>query len=180
LHDHLREVGQMAVEVGQRLGLTEDQVADVRQAAELHDIGKAAIPDAILAKPGPLTESEWTFMRRHTIVGERILTAAPALAPVGVLVRSSHEHWDGTGYPDGLAGEAIPIGARIVSVCDAFHAMISGRPYAEPISATQAIAELRGNASAQFDPTVVEAFERVWWVRSAGGMRKRTSIAPAA
>ena len=95
----------------------------------LHDVGKVAIPDAILDKPGPLDEDEWAFMRRHTIIGERILHAAPALAAAAPLVRSRHERFDGTGYPDGLAGDDIPLGARIIAVCDAYDAMISDRPY---------------------------------------------------
>ena len=95
----------------------------LRRAAELHDIGKIAIPDEILRKPGPLDEIEWELMRKHTLIGERILGASPSLAPVARLVRSSHERWDGEGYPDGLAGEDIPLGARIIFVCDAFDAM---------------------------------------------------------
>ena len=97
-------------------------------------MGKMAIPDAILAKPGPLDELEWSFMRRHTIIGERILAAAPALVPVASLVRSSHERWDGDGYPDGMAGEEIPLGARVVCVCDAYDAMVSERPYRKALT----------------------------------------------
>jgi HD-GYP domain-containing protein (c-di-GMP phosphodiesterase class II) len=117
-----------------------------------------AIPDAILEKPGPLSEEEWAFMHRHTIVGERILAAAPALVPVATLVRSSHERWDGDGYPDRLAGEDIPQGARVVAVCAAFHAMVSERPYRPSRSADEALAELRRCAGSQFDPRVVDAF----------------------
>jgi len=158
LHDHLRQVGRLASLTARRLGLDAEQLDEVRRAAELHDVGKAAIPDAILNKPGPLDEHEWDFMRRHTYVGERILARAPALVPVATLVRSSHERWDGTGYPDGLAGEAIPLGARIISVCDAFAAMTTDRPYARAISPTNAIAELFRASKTQFDPKVVEAF----------------------
>ena len=110
-----------------RLELDDEQIDHVRHAAELHDVGKMAIPDAILDKPGPLDDAEWEFIRRHTIIGERIVAAAPALRPVAALVRSSHERWDGAGYPDGLAGEEIPLGARIVAVCDAFDAMVADR-----------------------------------------------------
>ena len=99
------------------------------RAAELHDVGKVGIPDAILDKRGRLDESEWEFMRQHTILGERILNAAPALRPVARLVRATHERWDGGGYPDGLAGEQIPLGARIIAVCDAYEAMIADRAY---------------------------------------------------
>jgi diguanylate cyclase (GGDEF)-like protein len=162
LHDHLPYVGQLAVSVGRKLAMNEEQLDEVRRSAELHDIGKAAIPDAILNKPGPLQEDEGTFMRRHPLIGERILTTAPALAPVAILVRSSHERWDGNGYPDGLVGETIPLGARIVSVCDAFDAMTSERPYAASMSPARALAELRQEAGKQFDPQIVEAFELAW------------------
>jgi HD-GYP domain-containing protein (c-di-GMP phosphodiesterase class II) len=102
------------------------------------------------------------FLRRHTLVGERILAAAPALTPVAALVRSSHERWDGSGYPDALAGTAIPLGARIVAVCDAFDAVVSERPYSAQMSADQAFAELHRQAGSQFDPDVVAAFELAW------------------
>jgi diguanylate cyclase (GGDEF)-like protein len=160
LHTHLQSVGRLAVVVGRRLGMNEEELDELRRAAELHDVGKAAIPDAILSKPGPLDQDEIAFMRRHTLVGERILAAAPALAPVAPLVRSSHERWDGTGYPDRLAGAEISLGARVVAVCDAFDAMVSERPYARALSHHEAVAELRRCAGTQFDPAVVDAFER--------------------
>jgi diguanylate cyclase (GGDEF)-like protein len=161
LHVHLHDVAQMADEVGRELDLSTEQLDELSRAAELHDIGKVAIPDAILNKPGPLDDAEWDFMRRHTVIGERILGAAPALRPVAKIVRSSHERWDGTGYPDNLAGEGIPLGARVVAVCDAFDAMTSERPYRSPMSPREAIAELRRCAGSQFDPRVVEAFAAV-------------------
>jgi len=117
-----------------------------------------AVPDAILDKPGPLDEEEWAFMRRHTVIGEAILSAAPALVPVAKIVRSSHERFDGAGYPDGIAGTEIPLGARIVAVCDAFDAMTSDRSYRRAMSVDAALAELRSAAGSQFDPGVVEAF----------------------
>jgi diguanylate cyclase (GGDEF)-like protein len=157
LHVHLDEVAALAVAVGRRLKLTPEQLDEIARAAELHDVGKMAIPDEILNKPGPLDETEFGFVRQHTIVGERILAAAPALAPVAKLVRSSHESWDGSGYPDGLAGEAIPLGARVIAVCDAFHAMTSERPYQEAVAPDRAVAELRRCAGTHFDPDVVEA-----------------------
>ena len=133
----------------------------LRHAAALHDIGKMAIPDSILEKPGPLSEAEWALIRQHTLIGERILAAAPALERSGRLVRSSHERIDGTGYPDGLAAADIPLGSRIIFVADAFDAMVSSRSYGATLSHADALAELRRCAGTQFDPAVVAAFERV-------------------
>jgi two-component system, cell cycle response regulator len=116
-----------------------------------------AIPDAILDKPGPLTEEEWDYIRQHTVIGERIVGAAAPLLPVARLVRSSHERWDGAGYPDGLAGEAIPRGARIVFACDSFDAMTSERPYRQALTTDQAVEELRRCSGTQFDAEVVDA-----------------------
>jgi two-component system cell cycle response regulator len=158
LQDHQRGVGALVLEVGRRLGMDGEELDVLARAAELHDVGKIAIPDAILNKPGPLDDEEWLFMRRHTILGERILKAAAALRPVAELVRSSHERFDGTGYPDGLHSQEIPLGARIIFVCDAFDAMISERSYSGSIPPAEAIAELRACAGSQFDPAVVEAF----------------------
>jgi two-component system, cell cycle response regulator len=158
LGGHLSVVAELSERTARRLGLTREELEVVRHAAELHDVGKVAIPDEILSKPGPLTDEEWTFVRRHTLAGERILSAAPALGAVARLVRASHERWDGAGYPDGLAGEAIPLGARIVAVADAFDAMTSGRPYRAAISEAAALAELERCAGTQFDPAVVAAF----------------------
>jgi HD-GYP domain-containing protein (c-di-GMP phosphodiesterase class II) len=114
-----------------------------------------------------LTEDEWVFVRRHTLIGERILASAPALRPAGEIVRSSHERWDGQGYPDKLRGAEIPLGARIIAVCDAFDAMTSGRPYASVLSPDEAIHELIRCVDTQFDPEVVEAFAEVRGVLNA-------------
>jgi two-component system cell cycle response regulator len=157
LHDHVCDVGLLAMVMGQRFGLDSERLDELCRAAQLHDVGKLAIPDHILDKPGPLNDSEWLLMRQHTIIGERILNAAPALRAVARLVRSSHERWDGAGYPDGLAGEAIPLGARIIAVCDAYDAMISKRSYDAARPSEEAIAELRHHSGAQFDPDVVDA-----------------------
>jgi two-component system cell cycle response regulator len=158
LQEHQRGVGSLALAVGRRLGMLGEELDVLARAAELHDVGKIAIPDAILQKAGPLNEEEWRFMHRHTILGERILTAAAALRPVARLVRSSHERFDGRGYPDGLHGTEIPLGARVIFVCDAFDAMTSERTYSGAIEPMQALAELRACAGTQFDPTVVAAF----------------------
>jgi two-component system, cell cycle response regulator len=161
LHLRLRDIGELALAVGRELHMGPEGLDEVARATELHDVGKIAVPDAILDKPGALDPVEWSFMRRHPLIGERILLAAPALRPVARLVRSSHERWDGGGYPDGLRGDEIPLGARVVAVCDAFDAMTTERPYRQPIDQDEAIAELRRCAGTQFDPMVVEAFCRV-------------------
>jgi HD-GYP domain-containing protein (c-di-GMP phosphodiesterase class II) len=140
------------------MGLNED----VRQAAELgallHDIGKIAIPDEIINKPGPLDADEWVVMQTHTIEGQRMLDQVGGLlGDVGVVVRASHERWDGGGYPDGLAGAAIPLAARIVSACDAYNAMTTDRSYRKALPLEVAARELRSNAGTQFDPAVVDA-----------------------
>jgi two-component system cell cycle response regulator len=161
LEQHVDDVGVLALAVGRKLGLDVEALDEIARAAELHDVGKIAVPEAILYKPGPLDDAEWAVMRQHTIVGERILAAAPSLRPVGRLVRSSHEHWDGNGYPDGLSGERIPLGARIITVCDAFDAMRQARPYAPSMSEPDALTELRRCAGTQFDPDVVDAFAAI-------------------
>jgi two-component system cell cycle response regulator len=161
LKEHVDDVGALALAVGRELGLDVEALDEIARGAELHDIGKIAVPEDILHKAGPLDAGEWDVMRQHTIVGERILAAAPALRPVARLVRSSHERWDGSGYPDGLAGARIPLGARIISVCDAFDAMRQARPYAGSMVQDAAMAELRRCAGTQFDPQVVEAFQAV-------------------
>jgi two-component system, cell cycle response regulator len=150
-------VARLAEAVGERMGLSNEEQTRLRQAAELHDIGKLAIPEDILHKGGPLEPGEWAFVRRHPLIGERIIGAAPALAAAAMLVHSTHERVDGTGYPDGLAGEQIPIGARIIAVCDAFTAMTFPRSYAAQLTVSEAVAELRHCAGTQFDASVVDA-----------------------
>jgi two-component system, cell cycle response regulator len=161
LHAHLRGTAELARAVGRELGMRPEALDEVERAAQLHDVGKMAIPDAILEKAGPLDDAEWSFVRRHTIIGERILLAAPALRSAARLVRASHERWDGLGYPDGLAGEDIPLGARVVAACDAYHAMTTDRPHRPRKSSPEALAELYRCTGTQFDPKVVDAFARV-------------------
>lgn len=158
LGDHSDGVAELAAATARRLGLGDAELEELALAARLHDIGKAAVPDAILKKPGPLDAEEWELMRRHPAAGERILRAAPALAGVGQIVRSSHERYDGNGYPDRLAGDEIPLASRIVAVCDAFDAIISERPYAVRRTPAQAADELRRCSGSQFEPMVVDAF----------------------
>ncbi|HYH87979.1 MAG TPA: diguanylate cyclase [Solirubrobacteraceae bacterium] len=158
LRRHMADVSELAVRTARVLEIEPEQLDVISRAAELHDIGKVAVPDGIIHKPGPLDDAEWRIMRQHTLVGERILAAAPALTAVARLVRLSHERWDGTGYPDRLAGEDIPLGARIIAVCDTYDAMTSERAYAKARSHDDAIAELRRYAGTQFDARVVDAF----------------------
>ncbi len=158
LPNHLGEVATLARALARHYGVSSGEIEQVTRAAELHDIGKMAVPETVLEKPAALDSHETDLMRQHTLIGERILAAAPALRPVGALVRSSHENYDGTGYPDGLVGPEIPLASRIIAVCDAYEAMIGGRPYRAAIPAEDAIAELRRCAGTQFDPEVVERF----------------------
>jgi putative nucleotidyltransferase with HDIG domain len=155
--DHARSIVAQAEAVGMLLGLEDVDLRDLRFAAAFHDIGKIAVPEAILHKPGPLSGEERTVMERHTIVGEQILAPVEFLVRVRKMVRHEHERYDGHGYPDGLAGADIPLGSRIILVCDALHAMTSDRPYRKAMSLKSAVAELRKHAGTQFDPAAVEA-----------------------
>jgi diguanylate cyclase (GGDEF)-like protein len=157
LSEHVNRVAELAEQVARRVSLPDSEVRQVHLGAELHDIGKSAIPDAILNKPGPLDGEEWELMRRHPLIGERIILAVPALREAAKLVRFSHEQVDGKGYPDRIAGGEIPLGSRIIAVCDAFDAMTSDRPYRSAVSVAAALAELRRCAGTQFDPLVVDA-----------------------
>ena len=158
LREHLRDVAELSLNLASRLGLTESERTELGLAAELHDVGKLAIPDTVLQKPGPLNKEEWVFMRRHTTIGQRILAGAPALQGIGEIVRATHERWDGTGYPDGLVGKAIPYSARIIALGDAYTAMTTDRPYRAAITPSDALAELRRCAGTQFDPELVSEF----------------------
>jgi HD-GYP domain-containing protein (c-di-GMP phosphodiesterase class II) len=160
--EHGDMLANMAIAVGRRLGLSEDELRDVRYAAVLHDIGKIGIPGHILNKPDKLTDEEFAVMAEHTIIGERIISHIDYLAPIAGIIRSAHERWDGRGYPDKLAAVDIPTASRILLVCDAFHAMTSDRPYRKAMPEEDALEELRKHAGAQFDPEVVDAFLEVW------------------
>ena len=158
LDRHLGNVASLAAAMGRALDLEAEDIDVLVRAAEMHDVGKVAVPDEILHKNGPLTEAERDLMQKHTLVGERVLAAAPALLKVSKVVRSSHEHWDGNGYPDGLAGTAIPLGSRIILICDAYSAMTGPRPYGPQMTPAQAIEEIRRSVGRQFDPDLVELF----------------------
>jgi diguanylate cyclase (GGDEF)-like protein len=156
-NEHSEEVVHMARGVAMILGLAAEQVERIAHAALLHDVGKLAVPDEILHKGGPLTPEEWAVMAEHPVAGERILLRIPDLAAIAPVVRHEHEHWDGSGYPDRLRERKIPIGSRIILVCDAYHAMLTDRPYRAALTEQEAAIELRACAGKQFDPDVVEA-----------------------
>jgi putative nucleotidyltransferase with HDIG domain len=159
---HSRDVVSLSVGVADELGLDSRARRNVEFGALLHDVGKIAVPKEIINKPGPLTPDEWLVIKAHTIEGQRMLDQVGGLlSEVGRIVRSSHERWDGTGYPDGLAGRQIPRGAAIVTCCDAFSAMTTDRPYRPARSTEEALAELRAGSGGQFDPEVVSALERI-------------------
>jgi diguanylate cyclase (GGDEF)-like protein/putative nucleotidyltransferase with HDIG domain len=159
-HDHLKRVKTYAIQIGKDLGLDESQLNAIRAAAMLHDIGKLAVPEHILSKPGRLTPEEFEKLKIHPVVGAQILDRVQFPYPVVPIVRSHHEKWDGTGYPDGLSGEAIPAGARILSVVDCFDALTSERPYRRAISPDEAMALLRAESGRSYDARVVECIER--------------------
>jgi len=167
--EHSDSVTELVEAVARGLGLDEDEIERVKAASQLHDIGKVAIPDDILNKPGKLTDEEWKVMKDHTVVGERILRAIPGLGGVARIVRHEHERWDGGGYPDGLSGQAIPIGARIILACDAYHAMTSDRPYRKAMDHADALDELVKSAGTQFDPAVVEMLVGALYGNRQGG-----------
>ena len=168
--EHSESVVDLTTRVGEALALSSEEIDRVRTAALLHDIGKVGVPDEVLRKPGPLTEGDWEIMRQHPAIGERILRAIPGLGAVARIVRHEHEHWDGTGYPDGLAGRAIPIGSRVILACDAYHAMVSDRPYRKAMRHSEAMSQLTANAGTQFDPEVVEALVGYLFGRRQAGL----------
>ena len=160
--DHTKDVVELTVQVAEALGVDAETSRGAEFGALLHDVGKIHIPASIINKPGPLDDDEWVIMKTHTIEGQRMLERVGGmLARVGVVVRASHERWDGGGYPDGLAGEGIPLAARIVSVCDAYNAMTTDRSYRRALAVADAIAELERCAGTQFDPAVVAALVAV-------------------
>lgn len=178
LGDHADEVADQVAAVARAVGLGQEALEVIVAAADLHDIGKLGVPDEIIRKPGPLDEHEWEFIKQHTLIGERIILAAGLpMEGVGQLVRSSHERWDGSGYPDGLSGDEIPLGARIIAICDAFDAMTEDRVYQRARSLEGAMSELQRCAGSQFDPVLVNVFCRVLRDRTASPERLGEAVA---
>lgn len=170
--EHSESVVGLVERVARGLALGERDVSHIKAAALLHDIGKVAMPDEVLNKPAPLDDDEWEVMRQHPVVGERILRAIPGMGPIARIVRHEHERFDGGGYPDGIAGDEIPIGARIILACDAYHAMTSDRPYRAAMPHGEAVRELVDGAGTQFDPRVTEKLIGVLYnQRQSGGGR---------
>jgi len=155
---HARRVTELAQRLGRRLGLGPDELEDLRHGALLHDVGKIGVRDAVLGKPGPLDADEWTEMRHHTLLGHELLLGLPELREATTVVRSHHERWDGGGYPDALAGEAIPRLARIFAVVDVYDALRSDRPYRRAWTEDAVATHLRAERGRQFDPEAVDAF----------------------
>jgi diguanylate cyclase (GGDEF)-like protein len=168
--DDAQAVVDLAAGIAAELHLDSDRIAPLRTAALLHDIGKVGVPDEIVHKSGALDESEWELMRQHPVIGERIIRAIPGMASVARIVRHQHERWDGDGYPDGLAGTEIPVEARILLACGAYHALTSDRPYRGAVSHEDAVVELTANAETQFDPEVVEALVDYLYGRRQSGL----------
>jgi two-component system, cell cycle response regulator len=157
LAGHAINVAGLAVSVCDELGLDPVLTSRVQRAALLHDVGKLSLPASVLDGTGPLSDAEWLLVREHPAIGADLVRAFPWLSDVATLVRHHHERWDGAGYPDGLAGEDIPVGARIIAACDAYDAMVSPRPYRAALGRAEALRRLRQAAGAQFDPEVVDA-----------------------
>lgn len=178
--DHSDAVVKLAAQVARRLALTEREVGDVEQVAMLHDIGKVGVPDSILRKPAPLDEAEWALMRQHPEIGARIIGTIPSLADLAPAIRAEHERWDGDGYPDGLAGEQIPLASRICLVCDAFHAMVSDRPYRRALPRADALDELERHAGSQFCPDTAAALLGVLETSAAASAAPRAPSRPFA
>jgi putative nucleotidyltransferase with HDIG domain len=177
---HSRSVVSLSVEVADELGLDSRERRNVEFGALLHDVGKIAVPKEIINKPGPLTEQEWIIIKAHTIEGQKMLDRVGGLlSEVGRIVRSSHERWDGSGYPDGLAGEEIPLGSAIVSACDALNAMTTDRSYRAALSLEEAIEELRAQSGKQFHPRVVEVLTRILERPGATGSAREPAATPA-
>ena len=173
---HLKSIQHISRALALHLGCTDQHAQEIAYASMMHDVGKANIPDSILQNTGALSEEEWDVMRRHTVWGDELLAENDDFELARVVARSHHEHWDGSGYPDGLAGEDIPVAARIVAVADVYDALISKRPYKAAWSPEDAIQEIQRIAGSHLDARIVEAFVELWGI---GGVRRPAQRAPA-
>jgi len=158
---HSEEVAELAVKLAKVLNLPEKEIARIDTAARVHDLGKIAVPDAILLKPGPLTEEEWKVMKQHPVVSAEILSGLEIYKDCVDIIRHEHEHWDGSGYPDGLKGEEIPLGSRIIAVADVWHALLSDRPYRKAYTKEEARKLMKDMAGKVLDPKLVELFLQI-------------------
>lgn len=173
--EHASDVLAIVSAVAADLGLDTREQLHIADVALLHDVGKIGIPNEILQKPSTLDEREWEVMRRHPVIGQRILNEVPGFEDVAIAVRHEHERWDGKGYPDGLKREEIPLASRIILACDAYNAMISRRPYREPLSETEARDQLLTNSGTQFDPAVVDSLLKILEHRGIERIREKAS-----
>ena len=173
---HARRVERFAAALADEAGINDNGMLEaIEAAALLHDIGKLGIPDRLLNKPGPLTPDEYEQVKQHTIIGADILAAVPVPGPLALIVRHHHENWDGTGYPDGLEGEMIPVGARVLSIVDCYDALTSDRPYRRALSQGSAIAMIHQRRGTMYDPAIVDAFLRIVQRLRSGPERDRAS-----
>lgn len=160
--DHSLRVSDMAERTCNQLGLSSEQTETIHMAAHVHDIGKIGIPDAILEKPGPLDDDEWFKIRQHPQIGAVILNKSTGLSEIAAIVLRHHERWDGKGYPDGISGSDIPLGSRIIAICDSIDAMTSERPYRKILSHEACKEEIRRNSGVMYDPVIAEIVLREW------------------
>jgi len=167
-HGHCERLAEYAISLGRRLGIPEEQITALRRAGVVHDIGKVAVPDAVLLKPGKLTEEEWAVIRQHPVVGERICAPLKSFRLVLPIIRHHHEKYDGSGYPDGLRGEGIPIAARVLQIVDVFDALTTERPYKKAFSTVEALDTMKQEvAKGWWDPKIFAEFDRLVRVDAA-------------
>ena len=180
-HEHAERVRQYALELASEVGVADEStLAAIRAAAVLHDVGKLGIPDSILQKPGPLTVEEYDIVKQHATLGADLVAAAGGSRLLPDIVRHHHENWDGSGYPDRLAGEAIPVGARVIAIVDCYDALTSDRPYRPALSHNSALAMIHDNRATMYDPQITDAFMRVLWrTRSTAAGRRMRATASA-
>lgn len=176
-HEHSERVRQYAIALAGEIGLCDDvTLAAIHAAAVLHDVGKLGIPDELLCKPGPLTAEEYELVKRHASIGADLVAAASGPGLLPEIVRHHHENWDGSGYPDRLAGESIPVGARVIAIVDCYDALTSDRPYRRALSHNSALATIQERRAIMYDPQLTDAFVRVLWRMRAAVTNRRVAL----